>query len=133
MQVGSIQVTPAAVKEERKFQSLHKHEPRNEEVFLAQLHWRSRLLNNGFQAKILKIIQQHEIPVHGMHATRGQSSESLTGASGGGLHADLVVGRSSSALGSMTWSINTEDIFACDCIFSDGSGVVEVHSAPIKT
>ena len=136
-----IHVSPAAVEEERKCQSLDLNEPRNEEVFLAQLHWRSRLLNRGFQAKILQIIQQHEFPGHGEHAPRRLSSESLAAASGGRLHANLVVsqeaavhiGRSSSALGSITWSMNTDDMFACDCIFADGSGMVEVHNAPIKT
>ncbi len=47
----------------------------DEEVFLAQLYRRALLLNEGFQAKVLQIIRQHEAPIRRTESGRFESLE----------------------------------------------------------
>ena len=61
----------------------------DEEVFLAQLYRRALLLNEGFHAKVVQVIRQHEAPIRrtesGMYESLGApalgSSEGLPGRS----------------------------------------------------
>jgi hypothetical protein len=50
----------------------------DEEVFLAQLYRRALLLNEGFHAKVLQVIHQHEAPIRrtesGMYESLGASA-----------------------------------------------------------
>jgi hypothetical protein len=117
-----------------------------EEVFLAQLHRRARLLNDGFQNQILQVLRRYET-VDGVRKKESWSrSQSNLSDSAMRFSADLILSNSSMSdsflrMGSnMTstiseWSLYTVGavVVPFECTFADGVGAVEVHQAPIKT
>ncbi len=129
----------------------------SEEVFLAQLHGRALLLNEGFQNQILQVVGRHEA------ATRVETnvfrSQSDSTGSTVRFSADLLLGapqhrtqpsktsnvgfwavqgtdsNSLSCRASSERSGGTTDasVVHVDCVFADGVSTVEVHQAPVKT
>jgi hypothetical protein len=116
-----------------------------EEVFLAQLHRRAFLLNDGFQNQILQILSRYETinRVKSERISRLKSKASWSESEMSGLatqfSADLIIGNSSrdltraSSVSERSWRSADAAIFLFECTFADGVGAVEVHQAPIKT
>jgi hypothetical protein len=86
-----------------------------EDVFLAQLHRRSVLLNEGFQHQILQILGRHETVTH----SENKAPNSIT------------YRESTTSEGS--WRNSDVAVVHYECKFADGIGKVEVHQAPVKT
>ena len=149
-------VTKADIAEERASVGSLDLREKNEEVFLARLHWRALLLNEGFQAKVLQVIGQHEVansrklltvsstPVdQSMFTatatlTRGSSaSPTAPSKTWQAFFTDLpTIKRGSSAGTTATGAASSDDSrtsIVCDCMFTDGAGSVEVEMAPVKT
>ncbi len=130
-----------------------------EEVFLAQLHRRARLLNDGFQNRIVKVLSRYEA-VSRVRSKDSWSHSDISGLSTR-LSANLVIKDSSmshsfarrelikdssmshsfarresiksSTISERSWYTADAAVVFIDCNFADGVGAVEVHQAPIKT
>ena len=114
----------------------------SEEVFLAQLHRRSLLLNDGFQSQILQVLSRYETD----KSIRRNDSWSQSNMSGSTMRfsADLILSSSSmsdsftrkgsaTTISDRSWRTMDAVVVPLQCIFNDGAGTVEVHQAPIKT
>ncbi len=100
-----------------------------EEVFLAQLHRRAVLLNDGFQTRILKILSRYST----VASVESKSSEKDSNVDFTGPSAPSLFSRAST-MSEHSRSKNTDSaVLLFDCIFADGVGTVEVHQAPVKT
>jgi hypothetical protein len=86
-----------------------------EDVFLAQLHRRSLLLNEGFQHQILQILGKHETAIHAEN------------------NAWNMITRRESTTSEGSWRASDVAVVHYECKFADGMGRIEVHQAPVKT
>jgi hypothetical protein len=115
-----------------------------EEVFLAQLHRRAFLLNDGFQNQIMQVLSRYE-SVNGVKR-KGAGSQSDSNGPAVQVSADLILKPSmtesfareepestNASISERSWRTADSTGVLFECMFADGVGAVEVHPAPIKT
>ncbi len=133
----------------------------SEEVFLAQLHRRALLCNQGFQGLILQILNRHTSNATGVRGgaggcesipqqfdiesrlifrsnsefNAGSFRESYLSNFGGSRKRSSVesLQRSSSTSSESSWRKMEPAVVSLQCTFSDRVEAVEVQQAPVKT
>jgi hypothetical protein len=115
-----------------------------EEVFLAQLHRRALLLNDGFQNQIMQVLSRYE----SVNSVKKKGTWSQSDPQGPAVQvsADLVLNPSTTdsfaqkesestneSISERSWRTADTTGVLLECMFADGVGAVEVHPAPIKT
>jgi hypothetical protein len=111
-----------------------------EEVFIAQLHRRALLLNDGFQDQIRQVLSHYE----SMDRVKSKDSrfQSDPNSTDMRFSADIILKTSSTdsfarasnpSISERSWRTADAAVVLLECIFDDGVGAVELHQAPIKT
>jgi len=114
-EIKMIQISPTGIR-------VH-----NEEVFVAQLHLRAKLMNHAFQKKVLQVVQSHESP---------SGRESLDKESQGASE-ELIPSSSDHSTFCADFEEYGNDLLqrkiSVDCQFEDGVRRVEICFAPVKS
>ncbi len=130
---------------EAKAERQLKRDSVGEEVFLAQLHRRALLLNDGFQNQIVQVLNRYET-VNSVRSKSNWSQSSDMSGSAMRFSADLLLRSNSmsesfsrkgstmaTSISERSWHTADAAVVLFECNFADGVGAVEVHQAPIKT
>jgi hypothetical protein len=125
-QVQAIRVDAASSQEALAQEELQHHHRQqlDEEVFIAQLCLRSRLLDAPFRESVMRVLRRHAA-AGAQPSICMQKKASTTGNSYLSMDTDVS--------GSLGEGPRLAPSMVLNCTFNEGSGPVELHAAPVKT